>query len=154
MPFNVTITVAKGKTATWSDDDMDGIIYKKGITPGNYKVAVNALTDEKYKDYTLPTGTQKVEVKKDIAYKKVDVSNEIKKESEINAAKEDTMKNDTEVASVLEETIQWVESKKLPPSYREVGKDKITNPETVAYSGNFLRMAAIDPTPAPTAEPT
>ena len=156
VPFNVTITDPKGKTATWSDDDMDGIIYKKGITPGNYTVAVNALTDEKYKDYTLPTGTQKVEVKKDIAYKKVDVSNEIKKESEINAAKEDTMKNDTVVESVLEDTVQWVESKTLPPSYREVGKDKITNPETVAYSGNFLRMAAIEPTETtkPTAEPT
>ena len=156
VPFAVTITDPKGKTETWSDDDMDGIIYKKGITPGNYMVAVNALTDEKYKDYTLPTGTQKVEVKKDIAYKKVDVSNEIKKESEINAAKEDTMKNDTVVESVLEDTVQWVESKTLPPSYREVGKDKITNPETVAYSGNFLRMAAIEPTAAPTetTEPT
>ena len=156
VPFAVTITDPKGKTETWSDDDMDGIIYKKGITPGNYTVAVNALTDEKYKDYTLPTGTQKVEVKKDIAYKKVDVSNEIKKESEINAAKEDTMKNDTVVESVLEDTVQWVESKTLPPSYREVGKDKITNPETVAYSGNFLRMAAIEPTETtkPTTEPT
>ena len=156
VPFNVTITDPKGKTETWSDDDMDGIIYKKGITPGNYTVAVNALTDEKYKDYTLPTGTQKVEVRKDIAYKKVDVSNEIKKESEINAAKEDTMQNDTVVESVLEDTVQWVESKTLPPSYREVGKDKITNPETVAYSGNFLRMAAIEPTETtkPTAEPT
>ena len=154
VPFNVTITDPKGKTETWSDDDMDGIIYKKGITPGNYTVAVNALTDEKYKDYTLPTGTQKVEVRKDIAYKKVDVSNEIKKESEINAAKEDTMQNDTVVESVLEDTVQWVESKTLPPSYREVGKDKITNPETVAYSGNFLRMAAIESTAAPTAEPT
>ena len=156
VPFNVTITDPKGKTETWSDDDMDGIIYKKGITPGNYTVAVNALTDEKYKDYTLPTGTQKVEVRKDIAYKKVDVSNEIKKESEINAAKEDTMQNDTVVESVLEDTVQWVESKTLPPSYREVGKDKITNPETVAYSGNFLRMAAIESTaePTETSEPT
>ena len=82
--------------------------------------------------------------------------NNIKKESEINAAKEDTMKNDTVVESVLEDTVQWVESKTLPPSYREVGKDKITNPETVAYSGNFLRMAAIEPTETtkPTAEPT
>ena len=44
VPFAVTITDPKGKTETWSDDDMDGIIYKKGITPGNYTVAVNALT--------------------------------------------------------------------------------------------------------------
>ncbi len=141
VPFSVTITDPNGKTETWSDDDMDGIIYKKGITPGNYTVAANALSDEKYKDYTLPTGTQKVEVKKDIAYKKVDVSNEIKKESEINATKEDTMKNDTVVESVLQDTVQWVESKTLPSTYREVSKDTITNPETVAYRGNFLRMA-------------
>ncbi len=70
VPFSVTITDPKGKSDTWTDDDMDGIIYKKGITPGNYTVAVNTLTDEKYKDYTLPTGTQKVEVRKDIAYKR------------------------------------------------------------------------------------
>lgn len=48
------------------------------------------------------------------------MANEIKKESEINAAKEDTMKNDTVVESILEDTVQWVESKKLPPTYREV----------------------------------
>ena len=142
VPFSVTITDPKGKSDTWTDDDMDGIIYKKGITPGNYTVAVNTLTDEKYKDYTLPTGTQKVEVRKDIAYKKVDVANEIKKESEVNAAKEDTMKNDTVVESILEDTVQWVESKKLPPTYREVTKDTVVNPEKqTAYSGRFLRIA-------------
>ena len=142
VPFSVTITDPNGKSDTWTDDDMDGIIYKKGITPGNYTVAVNTLTDEKYKDYTLPTGTQKVEVKKDIAYKKVDVANEIKKESEVNVAKEDTMKNDTVVESILEDTVQWVESKKLPPTYREVAKDTVVNPEKqTAYSGRFLRIA-------------
>ena len=142
VPFSVTITDPNGKSDTWTDDDMDGIIYKKGITPGNYTVAVNTLTDEKYKDYTLPTGTQKVEVRKDIAYKKVDVANEIKKESEVNAAKEDTMKNDTVVESILEDTVQWVESKKLPPTYREVAKDTVVNPEKqTAYSGRFLRIA-------------
>ena len=142
VPFSVTITDPNGKSDTWTDDDMDGIIYKKGITPGTYTVAVNTLTDEKYKDYTLPTGTQKVEVKKDIAYKKVDVANEIKKESEVNVAKEDTMKNDTVVESILEDTVQWVESKKLPPTYREVAKDTVVNPEKqTAYSGRFLRIA-------------
>ena len=142
VPFSVTITDPNGKSDTWTDDDMDGIIYKKGITPGTYTVAVNTLTDEKYKDYTLPTGTQKVEVRKDIAYKKVDVANEIKKESEVNAAKEDTMKNDTVVESILEDTVQWVESKKLPPTYREVAKDTVVNPEKqTAYSGRFLRIA-------------
>ena len=141
VPFTVTITDPNGKTETWTDDDMDGIIYKKGITPGNYSVAVNALSDEKYKDYTLPVATQKVEVRKDIAYKKVDVSNEIKKESEINAAKEDTQKKDTVVESVLQDTVQWVASTTTANTYKEVSKDTITNPETVAYSGRFLRTA-------------
>ena len=141
VPFSVTITDPNGKSETWTDDDMDGIIYKKGITPGNYTVAVNALSDEKYKDYTLPSGTQKVEVKKDIAYKKVDVSNEIKKESEINVAKEDTKKNETVVESTLQDTVQWVASTSTANTYKEVSKDTITNPETVAYSGKFLRVA-------------
>ena len=172
VPFSVTVTDPNGKSETWTDDDMDGIIYKKGITPGNYTVAVNALSDEKYKEYTLPAGTQKVEVKKDIAYKKVDVSNEIKKESEINAAKEDTKKNETVVESVLQDTVQWVASTSTANTYKEVSKDTITNPETVAYSGRFLRVAEAagqaptggegtgtgsaegSPTPDPTAIPT
>ena len=172
VPFSVTVTDPNGKSETWTDDDMDGIIYKKGITPGNYTVAVNALSDEKYKEYTLPAGTQKVEVKKDIAYKKVDVSNEIKKESEINAAKEDTKKNETVVESVLQDTVQWVASTSTANTYKEVSKDTITNPETVAYSGRFLRVAETagqaptggegtgtgsaegSPTPEPTAIPT
>ena len=159
VPFSVTITDPNGKTETWTDDDMDGIIYKKGITPGSYTVAVNALTDEKYKDYTLPTASQKVEVKKDIAYKKVDVSNEIKKESEINAAKEDTQVKDTVVESTLQDTVQWVASTSTSNTYVEVSKDTITNPETIAYSGKFLRMSEVNPgeataEPAPTEAPT
>ena len=162
VPFSVTITDPNGKTETWTDDDMDGIIYKKGITPGSYTVAVNALTGEKYKEYALPTGTQKAEVKKEIAYKKVDVSNEIKKESEINAAKEDTKKNETVVESALQDTVQWVASTSTANTYIEVSRDTIANPETVAYSGKFLRMAEVEtmtaapaetPTQAPTAAP-
>ena len=143
VPFSVTITDPDGKTETWTDDDMDGIIYKKGITPGNYTVAVNALTDEKYKDYVLPTATQKAEVKKDIAYKKVDVSNEIKKESEVNAAKEDTQVKDTVVESTLQDTVQWVASTATSNTYVEVSKSTITDPETKVYSGRFLRMSEV-----------
>ena len=108
VPFSVTVTDADGKTAIWSDDDMDGIIYKKEIKPGTYKVAMEALTDEKYADYILSLDTQSVEVKKEIDYKKVDVSNEVKQESEVNASQEDTKKNDTQVESSLQDTVPWV----------------------------------------------
>lgn len=148
VPFSVTVTDPDGKTVTWSDDDMDGIIYEKGITPGNYKVAMNALEGEKYKDYTLSTDTQKVEVKKDISYKKVDVGNEVKKESQINAAKEDTKKNEIKVESALNDTVNWVESSSTANTYTEIPKSSVPDPTTLALSGRFYRTAftpSVDP---------
>jgi GH25 family lysozyme M1 (1,4-beta-N-acetylmuramidase) len=142
VPFTVTVKTADGKTETWSDDDMDGIIYKKNITAGTYQITVDALTDEKYSGYTLPTGTKSVEVKKDIAYEKVDVKNEIKKESEINVAKEDTAKNDTVVESTLENTVDFVESTTVTSTYKEVSKSTITDPMTLTKAGGFTRMSA------------
>ena len=40
--------------------------------------------------YSLPSDAQEVTVKDHIEYKKIDVADEVKKESEVNAAKEDT----------------------------------------------------------------
>jgi GH25 family lysozyme M1 (1,4-beta-N-acetylmuramidase)/uncharacterized protein YjdB len=143
VPFTVTLKTPDGKSETWSDDDMDGIIYKKNITPGTYEVTVNALTEDKYSGYTMPSGAKSVEVKKDIAYQKIDVKNEIKKESEVNAAKEDTAKNDTVVESSLKDTVEWVESTEVTSTYKEVPKSSITDPMTVAKSGSFMRMAGV-----------
>ena len=63
VPFNLQITDPDGKQALWSDDDMDGIIYKKNLKAGKYKISVNQLEEEKYKKYGLPSGEQKAEVK-------------------------------------------------------------------------------------------
>ena len=43
-------------------------------------MAMNSLADDKYKSYGLVTAEQKTEVKKEIEYKKVDVSDEVKTE--------------------------------------------------------------------------
>lgn len=141
VPFTVTVTGPDGKSSNWIDDDMDGIIYKKDLTPGSYQVAMNELSDKKYADYTFSTISRAVEVKKDIAYKKVDVKNEIKKESEINAAKEDTKKNETEVESTLKDTVTWVESTSTSNTYTEIAKNTIPDPLSLAFSGSFVRMA-------------
>lgn len=143
VPFKVTITDPDGKTSSWTDDDMDGIIYKKGITPGNYKVAVETLSGDKYKDYTLPDSAEKVEVKKDIEYKKVDVSNEIKSESQVNVSKEDTKINDTKVESKLTNTVEWVESSSNASNYKEVDKSTVPDPATLSYAGSFRRLAYV-----------
>ena len=141
VPFAVTITDPSGKNIIWSDDDMDGIIYKKDIAPGTYQVAMEALSDEKYADYVLFTDAQSVEVKKEIDYKKVDVSNEIKKESEVNAKKEDTKKNETVVESSLQDTVAWVESTTAASAYDVVDKSTIPDPLTLALGKSFLRMS-------------
>ena len=138
VPFTVTVKDPDGNTSVWSDDDMDGIIYKKDIVPGTYEVTMEKLTDSTYADYTLLTGKQSVIVKKDITYQKVDVANEVKNESEVDTKKEDTVKHETEVESVLKDTVPWVESQKLPPSYTEIPKSTITDPLTTARVEKYI----------------
>ncbi len=128
VPFVVTVTDPDGKSDTWTDDDMDGIIYKKGITPGKYQVKVETLADAKYESYKLPSDTSTVEVKKEIVYEKIDVSNEIKTETEVNVAQEDTKKNETVVESTLQDTVTWVESSVTANTYIEVAKNTIPDP--------------------------
>lgn len=160
VPFSVMITDPNGSTVMWSDDDMDGIIYKKNLTPGQYSLVMNELTDEKYKSYGLTTGEQKTEVKKEIEYAKVDVSDEVKTESQVDVAKEDTKINETVVENYLQDTVAWVESTSTMISYAEVAKSNIPDPMTLAVSSTFFRLSQENPqteelaTQAPTGTPT
>ena len=87
VAFEAKIT---GPEQTWNktDDDEDGIIYLTGIPGGDYMVEVTGPED--LEGYVLPDGAQSVTVKNQISYEKIDVSDEIKSESEVNAAAEDT----------------------------------------------------------------
>lgn len=143
VPFSVTVTDPDGKNLIWSDDDMDGIIYKKDIVPGNYKVLMEALTDQRYASYSVSTMTRTVAVKKEIDYQKVAVGNEIKSEDEIDASKEDTKKNEKTVESALQDTVAWVESSVIAASYTEVAKSSIPVPTSLALSKSFIRAAEV-----------
>ncbi len=140
VPFSIEVTTPSGEKAVWSDDDMDGIIYKSEIKSGTYKVSILDLEDAKYEDYILPKEGKSAQVKDSIEYKKVDVSDEIKAESEVNAAKEDTKKNETEVESSLQDTVGWVESSKKE-SYAEVKKADIKEPVVASLNTAFKRLA-------------
>ena len=152
VPFSVSATGPDGKVLSWLDDDMDGIIYKKNITPGKYDISVDSLNADKYGGYVLPTGSQKVEVKEEIVYEKVDVKNEIKAESEVNASKEDTKVNETKVESVLQDTVQWVESKVIAATYVEIAKSNIPDPMKLVLSTRFLRTTGYTATITGTTE--
>lgn len=124
------------KTYTKDDDDKDGIIYLTGITPGKYTVRITG--PENVEGYSLPSDAQEVTVKDHIEYKKIDVADEVKKESEVNAAKEDTQVK-TQTESVLQDTVEWVESTKIPVggsgndgAYVEVKKADVPDPSASA----------------------
>ncbi|MDE6675126.1 MAG: hypothetical protein K2K19_10015, partial [Acetatifactor sp.] len=153
VPFSVTITDPDGASVMWSDDDMDGIIYKKNLKPGQYRLVMNALNDEKYRSYGLVTAEQKTEVKKEIEYKKVDVSDEIKTESQINVAKEDTKINETQVETYLQDTVAWVDSTSTMITYTEVAKSNIPDPMTLAVSSSFTRLSQENTETEPTEPP-
>ena len=135
VPFKVSVVTPDGSTVSYEDDDRDGIIYKKDLKPGKYKVTPSELPGD-YSNYKLDTTPKSVEVKDKVEMKPVDVSNEVKKESQVNAAKEDTAVK-TVVESTLKDTVEYVESEKIPldgsdtdgsGTYKEIGKDKIPNP--------------------------
>ena len=144
VPFVVEVS-GGGKTYDLKDDDKDGIIYQTDVSAGSYSVKMKPLEGEAYQKYKLQSSASTVEVTDKIAYKKVDVTDEVKKESEINVAKEEAAQQNTVVESTLKDTVEWVESTKTPvggekDSYEEVPKDKIADPWVVA--GGYSRLVA------------
>lgn len=109
VPFEIKITDSESKTYSKIDEDMDGIIYMSNLVPGNYSVAMVELKD--VEGYSFSTSTEKIKVKENIAYEKIDVTEEIKDQSEVDVSKEDTAQK-TETEGSLKDTVEWVESTK------------------------------------------
>ncbi len=152
VPFVVEVTSPDGKTEKWEDDNKDGIIYKSDIAGGIYKVKIVPLNgyDSMY-DFSSAS-IQSITVKTQLDYQKVDVKNEIKKSNQVDAA-EDGANNDTEVESVLKDTVAYVVSAKVPSSegFKAISKDTIKDPMKIltekneASIGRFMRLSQNDP---------
>ena len=129
IPFEVEITDGSGKKYNKIDEDKDGIIYLKDLEPGNYTVTMVKLDNTD--GYSFSTSGEKIKVKDKIDYEKIDVSDEIKDQSEVDVAKEDTAKKQ-ETEAVLQNTVEWVESRKEAVSsqetYTKVEKNTIADP--------------------------
>lgn len=107
--FKVSITDPSGNQFEKENDAADGVIYLTDLTAGAYKVALIGPEDDNLRFLKDPVT---INVKDVIEYKKVDVSAEIKKESEIDAGKEDTGKNEAKQESENQDTVEWVVSSK------------------------------------------
>ena len=132
IPFEAEVTDSNKKTTTYKDDDKDGVIYINPMQHGDTKVKLVAL--DGYDGYEFGSDTQSITVKETLEYKKIDVSDEIKKESQVNAAVEDTaMKEQVEAA--LTDTVEWVESTKTATGsttkYTPVSASEIAKPTAI-----------------------
>lgn len=92
---NFTVTVkSKNKAIDYSDTDMDGIIYIPYVEPGDYTVFLSDISVDN-KTYHSDK-SQTITVSDHIEYAKVDIKDEIKDESQINVAQEDTKVQDVD----------------------------------------------------------
>ena len=142
VKFEVSVTDANKTTKEYKDDDMDGIIYLKDVAPGKATVTMLVLSDEE--GLAFNTAPQTVKIKDKIEYTKIDVTEEVKSESEINAAIEDTAK-ENEVEAELQDTVEWVASTKTEmnaqETYEKVDKGSIPNPADLVKA--FVRMTEL-----------
>ncbi len=147
--FEVVLTSSKGKQLVLTDDDMDGIIYATNVTPGVFEAVITS-TDK----YKFPSTAQKVTVKDKVEYLVINIQDEVKKESQINVAAEDTQKQDAAKEEVkLTDTVEWVESTSTPidgtESYILVDKDTIADPSKSAQLGKRMFFDAPNVTVEP-----
>ncbi len=141
LPLEIDVVNPDGSNVTYNDHDQDGIIYKKDLTAGEYKVTPKAL-GAGYESYKLELSSKSVTVKDTVEMKVVDVANEIKKESQVNAAQEDTAVKD-KVESTLTDTVEYVESNKVAVGessdgkfvYESINKDEIVDPSSSSRIG-------------------
>ncbi|MCD8327430.1 MAG: Ig-like domain-containing protein [Lachnospiraceae bacterium] len=147
VPFSVKVTDSKQKEYTWTDEDKDGIIYMSGLVSGTYKVTMLELEGELYERYSFGTASETVTVRDTIVYEVVDVSAEIKDETEINVAEEEAQVV-LEVESVKANTVEWVESTKTlnSESYTEISKSQIQVPTATSVARSFLATAITNST--------
>ena len=130
-----TVSIAGPQSKTVSDDDKDGILYLADVAPGDYTVTV---TGPETVDGSRAAGVSgNVTVKDKIVYEQIDVADEVKKESEINASKEDTAVHE-QASAAPKDTVEWVESTKTAvdenggDAYEEVEKSDVPAPSAQA----------------------
>ena len=154
VAFEVKVEKPSGETYTKTDDDKDGIIYQTELAPGKYKVQITAPASNE--DYDISGETVTITVRDTIEYKKVDVADEVKTESQVNAAVEDTKVNETVVESVNTDTVEWVEStktiiegtEKTEDSYEKVDYSKdIADPVKAGIGFRLLTAQGQGPVP-------
>ncbi|MBR5502477.1 MAG: hypothetical protein IKV55_05540 [Oscillospiraceae bacterium] len=132
IPFEIIVTTEDGASGSYYDDDCNGEIICPGPDPGVYLISLVPV-----EGYATPEDIE-VTVEEKIEHVKVDVSDKILSEDEVDVETEDGKANDKPVApppSSSKDTVTWLESEKVLVSSSEVEKpvtDAAGNPLYIA----------------------
>ncbi len=139
--FTVELKDAAGNVTSYTDEDMDGVIYISSIEAGKYTARILEKSG-----FAYSADSYKLSVKDKIEYVKVDVKDEIKTEKDVNL-KEDDKKEGIEQEEVLKDTVEWVASSKTPignaDGYEPIQKSAIAEPSAVLLG--FTLLASENP---------
>lgn len=142
--FKVDIADPGNKKDVWEDDDKDGIIYKDNLKAGVYMITVEDIGE-----YDFPDSETPVTVKDKLTYTAIYIMDEVKKEADIDASKEDTEnKGNVDVGETLPDTVEWVESSQTKDTkYTKVDyNNDIKNPDTASSGAKAgTQLASVTP---------
>ncbi|MBP5495275.1 MAG: Ig-like domain-containing protein [Lachnospiraceae bacterium] len=154
--FEVSAKGPNGKTYSWVDSDLDGIIYIDNLDPGNYEVKVISVDP-----YEFPETATIVKVQDTVVYQVINVIEEAVDMSQVNLAQEEKQANEVDQGTVLQDTVKLVESTATPingqDGFVKVNKNDIKDPKTLATAfnwGGFRRVENINVTGITLSGPT
>ena len=144
--FEVSAKGPNGKTYSWVDTDMDGIIYIDKLDPGNYEVKVISVDP-----YEFPETATAVKVQDTVVYQVINVIDEAVDMSQVNLAQEENQGKDVDQGAALQDTVKLVESTATPVNGQDgfvlVNKTDVKDPKTLASAflwGGFRRVDDIE----------
>lgn len=136
VKFEVNAKGPKGDKFTWTDTDMDGVIYVENLKPGNYEVTIVSIDK-----YQFPDTATIVKVQDTVVYQAINVLDEAVDMSKVNLALEDNQINEADTGTVLQDTVEYV----APSSKKEKVYKKISDPnkvKAVAFNFDSFRKVA------------
>ncbi len=138
VKFEVNAKGPKGDKFTWTDTDMDGVIYVENLKPGNYEVIIVSVDK-----YQFPETATTVKVQDTVVYQAINVLDEAVDMSKVNLALEDNQINEADTGTVLQDTVEYV----APSSKTEKVYKKITDTTKITVAafnyGAFRKVADV-----------
>ena len=146
--FEVSAKGPDGKTYSWVDTDMDGVIYVDKLAPGNYEVKVISVDP-----YEFPDTATTVKVQDTIVYQVINVIDEAKDMSQVNLAQEENQGKDVDQGETLQDTVKLLDSTATPTGgvdgFVKINKSDIKDPKTLVSAfewGGFRRVDNVNVT--------